>query len=868
MNPQPAFPAPARARRASPCLGMLLVLLLPALAATATLPPATLIGKGEDALAANLPEIAARHFREGLAAKPDAAEASRIRLLLAEALVRGERPEEALDILSKRGMKELPGSVLWKGFALAALGRNEEAIAALTSSAAADDPQAILTTANLLLAEGRTEEALQRIAPASSRATDPAAKQGLPPRVSILIEQGRHAEARALLPLPADPASPQIPPAERLLHGRLLRIEGNAEQAATVLKSLLDPRNTPGPVLHRAAVELTDALLATGNEQEAASFLTGFIDTHPESPQLDALFERLHTLLAARPTDASLLAKLGRWTAGTPEPAPGPVADGDSGAASALPPGTTRDRRLARALLAKARALLAANQGTSTGQARLLLAKLISISPEPGLADEALLLFARQPLSSQAPLSPAEIATILRERVAPRELVGKADFLAAVDAAGKGDPENAAAGFDAAAELLTGRPADIARTNATLTRLIANPSAVDPAKPDAATAQAREALASLDSPDLKLKVAEALPDPGERRAALEAFLTDHPKHPRAIDARIAAAEAALDGLKPDVSFAKAQLDTIAAGSQSPDKPADSPRALRVRMRIDDATGNAEAAVSGARDFLKRFPREPGAEEVRLLLGRNLSASGNFNDARMVFEQLASSGTNPAHTQTCWLMAARAASQVPTPQSRQEAIGLYDKAITAAGPVAALARLEKARLLIDANRLEEAETMLDPWRASLKPQDPLRIPTGFLLAEARQARGPSDRKSATEALSVLDSMLAESGAQAPIRNRIQYLRGKILEDCPAADGSPRTEEALAAFYSVLETRTTPSEWHYFELCGFRALALLEKAGRWSAAARCADRIASFKGPRAGEARARADRIRLEQMIWDD
>jgi hypothetical protein len=68
--------------------------------------------------------------------------------------------------------------------------------------------------------------------------------------------------------------------------------------------------------------------------------------------------------------------------------------------------------------------------------------------------------------------------------------------------------------------------------------------------------------------------------------------------------------------------------------------------------------------------------------------------------------------------------------------------------------------------------------------------------------------------------------------------------------------------------VLEIDTAPAEWHYFELCGFRALALLEKARRWPAAVACARKIASFKGPRAEEAEARASQLQLKHMIWED
>jgi hypothetical protein len=77
---------------------------------------------------------------------------------------------------------------------------------------------------------------------------------------------------------------------------------------------------------------------------------------------------------------------------------------------------------------------------------------------------------------------------------------------------------------------------------------------------------------------------------------------------------------------------------------------------------------------------------------------------------------------------------------------------------------------------------------------------------------------------------------------------------------------REKQAFQAYHSVLETTTAPQEWEYFERCGFRALALLEKAQRWQAAISVAKKIASFKGPRAEEAANRASLLDLKYPVW--
>jgi tetratricopeptide (TPR) repeat protein len=209
--------------------------------------------------------------------------------------------------------------------------------------------------------------------------------------------------------------------------------------------------------------------------------------------------------------------------------------------------------------------------------------------------------------------------------------------------------------------------------------------------------------------------------------------------------------------------------------------------------------------------------------------------------------------------------------VRTGQSQQEALILFDKIIQSKDPaVAPLAMLEKGQLLIDMNRLQEASSFLKKWLESLKSSDPLHLPAGLLLGGAIYAQGTANPDSLTDALAVYDKLLPQTNEDAALFNRIQYLRGKTLEQIADAKdpARKREKEAFIAYYSVLEKSDTPAEWHYFELCGFRAVALLEKAGRWPAAIACAKKIASFKGPRAEEAAAHASQLQLKHMIWED
>jgi tetratricopeptide (TPR) repeat protein len=496
-------------------------------------------------------------------------------------------------------------------------------------------------------------------------------------------------------------------------------------------------------------------------------------------------------------------------------------------------------------------------------EARRLLTRLRVNYPDHSLTRRALFAHARATLAAGSVDQAFGMLDSLRQTAEIGDLAGRSAFLQAEAAYARGDREKAATLFEEAAGSLAGDNSRAARLNATVIQL-ANGS------PETTT------VAQQDLPedktlaaDLKLERALSEANPITKRAAIEQFLTDHPEHPRVAEARLAAAESALAGANPDLSFARAQLDTLAA---DPEKAADlNPVMVALtRLRIEDLAGDSAAAIDTARALLEQYPDDPSAAETALILGRNLFQASNYNDARLVLEKLAAADSDPGRAQAAWLLAARSAALVPTSQSQSEALILFDKVIDADGSLAPVAKLEKGRLMIDMNRLEEATAFLRKWFESIPPDDPLHIPTGLLLGEAIYAQGSMRPDSLTEALAVYDKLLEQVKKHPALFNRLQYLRGRTLEQIPDTKNPSlkREKQAFTAYYSVLESTTPPPEWHYFELCGFRALALLEKSARWPAAIACAKRIASFNGPRAKEAADRAAQLQLKHMIWED
>ena len=822
---------------------------------------------GEDALAAGLWEMAALHFDASLG-DPALAPLDKLRVAirLAESWIRDGKAEQALALLDESFVSDHPEAPFWRGQALASLDRFTEALDVLLPLT--QNPQApfqsetALTAKNLQLALGTPKAAWDTLKALEQKSDAPLAAKARLHQVEILLDQRRGPEARLIMPA-TDAIAPGDRPFATFLEAHLLLAEGKPAEAADVFQSLLN--QATGQSLdrrHRAAVGLADTHLARNNPQAAASFLLSFIQENPDSPLLAPLFQRLRaampeTLAATDP----ILEKLSEWITPPELPATGLIATAGPFAAAAWPTAGATEELTAQALFARAQGLKRSATPEAASEAQRLLNRLRLDFPQHPLAGLAMLERARKALADGADEHAFDLLATLRETANSPTLRGQSAVLEAKNAFAHGDKTKAAALFEEAASSLAASEARAARFNAAILRF------------GDATSTPVLQTDKLSDPslaaDLQLERTLSLENPLEKRAAIEEFLLQHPDHPRVPEARLAAAEAAIATAPPDLSFARAQLETLAA---DPEKSATlNPQRLMLnRLRIEDLSKDIPAAIATARRILEQFSGDPAAAEAALVLGRNLFESSSYNEARMVLEKLAATDADPTRAEAALLLAARSAALIPASQSQQEALALFDKVIALKRPLTPIAMMEKARLMIDMNRLPEAIDFLRQWFDSLENSDPLHLPAGLLLGEAIYAQGGTNPTSLTEALAVYDRLLAAAPATPGVIHRLQYLRGRTLEQISdEKDPSRKREkEAFTAYYSVLETATAPAEWHYFELCGFRALALLEKAGRWPAAIACARKIASFEGPRAGEAAARASQLQLKHMIWED
>jgi hypothetical protein len=596
----------------------------------------------------------------------------------------------------------------------------------------------------------------------------------------------------------------------------------------------------------------------------ALAFIISFIGDYPDSPQLAALFQRIENMLPEKPlADDPILVQLAQWISADEITPTGLVPTDEATCAAAWPSAKPREEIVAHAIFTRSLALDHNGSTAALAESRRLTNRLRAEFSDHPLANRALLMIAKRDIATGAYDKAAHTLTILRENSKLPQERGEAAFLEAMEAYKKGETGPAAKLFEQAAKDLENENSNNARFN----------SLVALTMDEKQGASSLTTIANIKDPaladDIKLERAMAAKSSPEKTQALAEFISQNPQHPRANEARIAAAHAALDQSPPDLTRAQNSLDELT--KQANTEQAVPPAQLAwLKLRISSAARDLPAVIANANALLTEFPADPVAGDATLLLGRAHFESRSYNDARLVLEKLAATSADPSRAQAAWLLAAQSAALVQTPQSRQEALILFKKSSESDSPLASVARLEMARLMIDMNQAEEAVNLLRPWFFSLPKNDPIHQTCGLLLGDALQALSLTRPHALADALGIYDLLLANTDKKSAHFNRLQYLRGRILEQVPDKPDSPghNEQEALRAYYSVLETSETPTEWNYFELCGFRALTLCEKSQRWPAAIACARKIASFNGPRADEAKQRAEQIRLKNMIWED
>lgn len=819
-------------------------------------------------------DVAARAYRDAIDAESTPAESrADLAARLAECLIRDGKPVDALALLTEgQPAADSPTASFWRAQALAGTGRFAEAVAEFAAhSASANAPfrlEAALTSANLQASLDKSAAAVRTLASFAQSANPSDAAVADLHRAALLVDSGFPEEAREAFPATADQMGHWQSLAS-YTDARIHLVNGEAETAAALFATLLENRTGQSVSIHHGIhLGLADALAATNKPDAASRTILRFLQEYPDTPFLHAAFRRLQHWMPISPkTTDPILTKLVEWIPHPPTPATGIITVNDR-ASTAWPTINHIQEMGAFAMFTRAIGLHRAGTQAALHEARASLNRLRHHFPNHFLSRQALLIEGLWDIESSNPHRALDLFDLAASMARGESARGEARFAEALALVQSGNMEVAIARFKEAAELMDQEAADSARFNMHLAALDMPGENHPPVT-----------LNSRLKSNLELERALNQADPDLAIAALNTFLINHPDHPRAQEAKLAAAERAMQTDPPDLSLARAHLDAININDANSSEKF---RVDLVRLQIAEKSlpdVPAEFTIELAREILRDASGTSQATEASLILGRTLFHTGNYNEARITFEKLAMEQSerdpaDPALVQVAYLLAARAAALGATSQSREEALNLFDQAIEIeSATLRGMAVLEKARLLIDMVRLDQAIAYLTQTRNDIPPDDPLALPAGLLLGEAIYAKSASDPGLLANALAIYDDLLQDQNQLTDtLYNRLQYLRGITLEKLPQPDHPEftRDTEAIEAYVSVIlrAGNKPPAEWEWFERCAFAAMALLEKNQRWQAAINLARRTASFNGPRAADAAERAAQLQLTHMIWED
>lgn len=761
-----------------------------------------------------------------------------LRLLAVEAAVRSGRVKD-LPELRLQDLPDTMGSKFWLAQALALRGNLAEAESLLAIVASGPDKSlygfAALARASLLVGLREPEQALSALAPVAAGTDRTLSYQARLRQAEIHLLLGQTEQAKSALDqLPAAP-TPRDAAGADYVRARLAAATGDHTAAiADFDRIVARPRNLPTRLLHACMLGSAFSRAAAGQAEMATDSLIAFVNAHPDSPVLSAAFAAMEASGVFRDPDRR--ADIENWEKSPSAPLAVLAVLHHARAA-----GVKREDALRRL---EAVASLHAKSPLVTD----VLLRRAELLVDGGRLEEA-----------SAQLAALEGTVLDAPRQATRTfLMGKLKGAA-------GQTRDAASEFAGASDATAGQsdPSDTlaARFNAGLANLLAD----DSGGFEDALAKLLDGTAESQTFGARLLLERGLylssRDPGSARLFLWRFLQAAPEASEKTRANLVLAEIALREDPPAPEKALRQLERI--GPEAPEAVLE--RRDYLLVWTADLSGDTSGAVAAANTFLARWPDSFLAEEVRFKAGAMLAADGQHATARAYFETLAEKPNSPWREQALF-QAARSAALSLTETSLEQAIALFQKVVDLKGPLAIPARQEQARLLVRQGKTEPAIALLKETLDGKPAPDPAaRRSLLSQQAEILLERHSADPDAVAEAGRIFSTLAADPEAALVWRNRASWYLGR------AAMAMDKEDDALRVWYEAMDESLppdrTPLEADWAFRCGMSAVELLGKRQDWPAAAALANRLGKSGAPRAEEAAALHERLRLEHFLWD-
>ena len=366
------------------------------------------------------------------------------------------------------------------------------------------------------------------------------------------------------------------------------------------------------------------------------------------------------------------------------------------------------------------------------------------------------------------------------------------------------------------------------------------------------------ALLALES---ALDAASRLDKEAGEKIAL--FIKQYPKHPRLADAYLAQAELALyeDTLNEELC-----LQSFIALSDLTLNEEQKERFMRLKIMLPEYAGQLPSAIQATKNYLDSYPAPELKEPMQLKLAELMYRQGEYNQTQLYLQNLLSTLSEKSPLRPAALfLCAKAAQQINTNDSLNTALRLFEEILQSPSPYTNSSHIERASLLMRQGRASEVITHLNVlFEKNPQLAGETRYLALALLAEAWSSLASQDNKALTKAHQLTSELLAERDLPQDWKLRTYYQRAQILEK------NQDPTAALQDYYAILDLipeAPDRKEWYWYYRSGFAALQLLENEKNWKAAIKLSLNLAQAGGPRAEEAKKRAERIRLENFVWD-
>ncbi len=765
------------------------------------------LDEARQALTDGLPQVAVARIRSEGESWNSPEERLAAQALLGRALFAAGRSKESVEVLEALSSPP-PDARYCLASAQATLQQHEKALVIYEGLAGDEEfsSRAAIGCARMLEQLDRCAEARERLD--AFLKSQPAATDVALVLAALQIDAGDSQAARAALDhLPA--SGEKGSESANYLRARAHLLDGEATVAEALLRQIAVP---PADLAPGVAVALADCQRAGGEESE--KILEQFIENNPRLPGLNTVFAALERLSSS---PQSSISEYRKWS--------------------------KDDKAPDRAALAQYYRARAEHRSGRADKGMRLLEGFLTNYPRHPRTEDVLADLAAWKLADGKALKALAIAQ-KGEGARLRFVEGEA--LVAL-----GRHEEAAVVFLKASE-----DPDLAipsLTNAALCGMLAGvPDSENSALAALGTMEggeaARERIVFLEAMH---HASQRAPDAFDRLQDIAGSSS-----PWASRARLALAE--WQNLQLDREGAQSEILKISTAD-----PAESERIAYLGVFLSD-TGDADAelqTVTLATDFLKQYPGSAFMAEVRMKLGEVLHRRGDYLASHREFSLIAKDFPDSPLADTALFMAAQAKSRSMSPNSKTDAIELYEQVAQGDSPLSLRARLSQALLFNALNRPKEALGVLENILTGT-PDSELRSLALLEMGDTHFAQGEGNPKEYEEAIAAWEKLAGNPEVSKTMRHQALVKMGAANEKLG------RSDAALASYHQVFSSKQEGEpEYFWFYKSGFDAGRLLESQENWKEAIVVYETIAAVEGPRAGEARDQVNKLRLENFIWD-